>query len=382
MGAWLGASWITAGAPEPRLTRPADMRLMGSRPPGSQAEAAASAVSPLWIAGSVFTPGAGSPNREAAALETIGQTAIDRVRGAAASGPLRFSRMAAAAERSPSTCGTTGRLPLDRRDLELIAAGSPRSAATGPRAAAGPLDPAQHGTVDPATPDGAGPGLAQRARPVRNRRHPHDPRDGPDGRPWLADRFAIVDGLLTSDGQPGKPARTRQRQGKPLIPGSHGKGSSGPGPSTSSGPGTASRPPARSSPAAETARLRHLRPPRPAGQARVPRLLHREVPATPPVRTHVGIDRVSGGVARRPAVPDPAAARGQLHLQIDALGDVARLGPQPHPARVRDIDDGLIGVGSRTTRGLGALRLTSPSEDPQPVRVPALEEAVPTEAIR
>jgi hypothetical protein len=49
---------------------------------------------------------------------------------------------------------------------------------------------------------------------------------------------------------------------------------------------------------------------------------------------------------------------------------------------LRDIDDGLIGVGSRTTRGLGTLRLTSQSEDPQPVRVPALEGTAPMEDAR
>ena len=35
---------------------PADVRLMGSRPPRNQAESALSTVSPLWIIGAVFTP--------------------------------------------------------------------------------------------------------------------------------------------------------------------------------------------------------------------------------------------------------------------------------------------------------------------------------------
>src|ERR1700735_2332510 len=35
---------------------PADISLMGSRPPGNRAESADSRVSPLWIVGAVFEP--------------------------------------------------------------------------------------------------------------------------------------------------------------------------------------------------------------------------------------------------------------------------------------------------------------------------------------
>ena len=58
-----GRPWIPgsalAGSLRAHLSRadpPADERLMGSRPPRNQAEAAASVVSPLWIVGGVFTP--------------------------------------------------------------------------------------------------------------------------------------------------------------------------------------------------------------------------------------------------------------------------------------------------------------------------------------
>ena len=44
------------------------------------------------------------------------------------------------------------------------------------------------------------------------------------GEPWLQERFKIVDGFLTSDGLPSRDARTRQRLGQPLIPGSAWKG--------------------------------------------------------------------------------------------------------------------------------------------------------------
>ena len=94
---------------------PADERLMGSRPPRAQAEAAESTVSPLWIVGSVFTPGssADQPPGNAAALEITGQTAIDRERGAAA-------RRVAALQ------------PPGRRRRHAHRLPAPRSAADGP----------------------------------------------------------------------------------------------------------------------------------------------------------------------------------------------------------------------------------------------------------
>ena len=94
----------------------------------------------------------------------------------------------------------------------------------------------------------------------------------------------------------------------------------------------------------------------------------------------MGIDRVSGGARDALLFQTEPLTAGRLHLRIDALDEADPWVRNLIWHVVRDIDDGLIGVGSRTTRGLGTLRLTSPSEDPQPVRVPALEEAAPAEA--
>src|SRR5207302_8132833 len=104
--------------------------------------------------------------------------------------------------------------------------------------------------------------------------------------------------------------------------------------------------------------------------------------ASPPLRTHVGIDRVTGGARDALLFQTAPLAGGKLRLWIDALADV-----QPWVRNVirhvlRDIDDGLIGVGSRVTRGLGTLRLAGPLGDLEPVRVPALEGAATTEHAR
>jgi CRISPR/Cas system CSM-associated protein Csm3 (group 7 of RAMP superfamily) len=102
----------------------------------------------------------------------------------------------------------------------------------------------------------------------------------------------------------------------------------------------------------------------------------------PSPRTHVGIDRVSGGARDAQLFQTAPLPTGQLPLRIDLLGDV-----QPWVRNLIwhvlcDIDDGLIGVGSRTTRGLGTLRLLGPREDPQPVHVPILESDARLEPAR
>lgn len=366
----------------------ADERLMGSRPPRTQAEAAASVVSPLWIVGSVFTPGgADSRPGNAAALEITGQTAIDRERGAAAAGPLRFSRLVAdGGTLTVYLRHDPGCFPLTGDDLRLIAGWQPaigrdRSKGCG-RAT---LTRLRHGTVDPATPDGASTWLSHSGPDLFETVATHAvPCDGPGEEPWLEASFEITDGLLIADGLPGKVARSRRRGGKPLIPGSTWKG-------------------------IIRSRAEYIIRSRYGEQAACQDLVSchgtcvtcgifghqgqraklafrdsyiEDIPDALPARTHVGINRVSGGARDALLFQTEPLTAGRLHLRIDALDEVDPWVRNLIWHVVRDIDDGLIGVGSRTTRGLGTLRLTSPSEDPQPVRVPALEEAAPAEAAR
>ena len=381
---------------------PADERLMGSRPPRDQAEASESTVSALWIVGATFTPdratmadgvpggedasraeAVGAAGDPAAAVEIVGQTAIDRKRGAAEAGTLRFSRMAA----SGGTLTVylrhdgTGSPALTGSDLELISGWKPaigRDRTKGSGRAA--LDSIQHGTVDPATPEGAQlwlshSGAALFTAVATETRTVQDV----EGEPWLRERFAIEDGFLTSDGLPSKVARTRRRLGRPLIPGSAWKGiiRSRTEYILRSRYGEAAA--CRKQPGCEQCPVCAV-----FGHPGQRGLLafrdsYIEDPACHPERTQVGIDRVTGGSRDTLLYTTQALATGTVLLQIDALGDIPPWVRNVIHHVLRDIHDGLIGVGSRTTRGLGTLRVLGPVADPDPVIVPELEAAAEPE---
>jgi CRISPR/Cas system CSM-associated protein Csm3 (group 7 of RAMP superfamily) len=360
----------------------AETRLMGSRPPRDQAEAAASTVSPLWIVGSIFTP------EDADVTEIAGQTAIDRERGAAAAGPLRFSRLAASG--GPLTVylrhDPGGGRPLDDDDLRLIACWHPtigRDRTKGCGRAA--LTRLRYGRVDPATPAGAstwlsnsGPGLFE-AVATRDM-----PCGTAGGEPWLEAGFEIVDGLLTADGLPGPVAQHRWRLGKPLIPGSAWKGIIRSRAEyivrSRYGERAACQKPTECGRCVICEVFGH--PGRRGGLAFRDSYIEdaRDISAAP--RTHVGIDRVTGGARDALLFRTAPLADGSLRLRIDALGDVPPWVGGVIRHVLRDIDDGLIGVGSRTTRGLGTLRLSRPLGDLEPVRVPALEDTAAAERTR
>lgn len=95
---------------------------------------------------------------------------------------------------------------------------------------------------------------------------------------------------------------------------------------------------------------------------------------------HVGIDRITGG-ARPKLLFAERAVRGTLRLRVSA----ARPGEVPVWAHsvlrhtVRDIADGLLPVGGRTTRGLGTLALLDPPPAADAIDiVPLAGETAPT----
>jgi CRISPR/Cas system CSM-associated protein Csm3 (group 7 of RAMP superfamily) len=368
---------------------PADSRLMGRRPAGDpdaagntdEANGDRPEASPLWVVGCTFSPDGDEAGDGAAALEITGQTAIDRARGAAAVRSLRFSRLAA----SGGTLTVYLRhdppdgQPLGGDDLALIsrwqpAIGRDRTKGSG-RAA---LTELRHGTVDPATQAGArvwlshsGPGLFDAVATQVIACHT-------DHQPWLEARFSIEDGLLTWDGVPGPAARPRQRLGRPLIPGSAWKG-------------------IIRSRAEFIIRSRYGEAaacPEQAGCGRCPvcavfghqarrgllafRDSYIEQPSLEQERTQVGIDRVTGGSRDALLFQTQRVAEGNLRLRIDTLGEIPPWVRNLIQHVLRDIDDALIGVGSRTTRGLGTLRLTDPLGDLEPVIIPELETATAT----
>ena len=356
---------------------PADVTLMGSRPPGSKAEADESTVSPLWIVGAVFRPETESGSAVGqTTLEVAGQTAIDRVRGAAAARSLRLSRLAADGGRLTVYLRHDPQpRQLSADDLQLIgnwrpAIGRDRTKGAG-RAT---LTELRHGTVDPATPEGAaiwllhdGPGLFEAVATQAITCITED-------LPWLEAQFEIEDGLLVGDTQTGTVANSRERHGRPLVPGSAWKG-------------------IIRSRAEFIIRSRYRKDAvclQQTGcgscvacgifghQGQRGLLAFRDSyitqdPAQETPRTHVGIDRVTGGSRDSLLFQTAPVLSGRLCLRIDHLGAVEPWVRNLIWHVLRDIDDGLVGVGSRTTRGLGTLRLTDPPGDLQPVIVPSLD---------
>ena len=363
---------------------PADELLMGSRPPHDQYSAADSTVSPLWIAGCSFTPDiTGTDGETPAAVETIGQTAIDRFRGAAAAGSLRFSRLTA----SGGTLTVylrhdeTDNQALTDSDLDLItgwqpAIGRDRTKGSG-RAT---LTSLRHGTIDPATAEGARTWLSHSGTSLFEVVATNVISGDRTGEPWLQEWFKIVDGFLTSDGLPSRNARTRQRLGQPLIPGSAWKGVIRSRtefiPRSRYGESAACQQQTGCGNCPVCAVFGH------EGQRGLLafRDSYAEEPVHHPPRTQVGIDRVTGGSREALLFKTEALADGRVLLQIDALGEIPPWVRNVIHHVLRDINDGLIGVGSRTTRGLGTLELLGQIADPVPVVVPGLETTEPEPA--
>ena len=89
---------------------------------------------------------------------------------------------------------------------------------------------------------------------------------------------------------------------------------------------------------------------------------------------------MTGGSRQALLFTTEALAGGRVLLQIDALGEIPPWVPNVIRHVLRDIGDGLIGVGSRTSRGLGTLKLLGQPPDPVPVVVPELETTQPESA--
>lgn len=361
----------------------ADIRLMGSRPPASQAESAVSAVSPLWVLGAVFTPDELSPGSAAVALETVGQTAIDRVRGAAAPGSLRFSRLAArGGDLAVYLRHDPAEHPLSEADLQLIAGWRPaigrdRSRGSG-RAR---LIELRYGTVNPATPDGVATWLEYDGPQLFGAVAQHVINGPPDIPPWLEAEFEIIDGLLIGSSLAEGAATTRKRNGRPLVPGSAWKGLIRSRTEfiirSRYGENAACRQQAGCGTCVVCAVFGHQ------GQrgllafrdSYIEHAEHTDDGQPETARTHVGIDRVTGGSRDALLFQTAPLPAGHLRLRIDSLGPVEPWVRNTIAHVLRDVSDGLIGVGSRSTRGLGTLRRAGQPGDPEPVVIPQLEHS-------
>lgn len=78
-------------------------------------------------------------------------------------------------------------------------------------------------------------------------------------------------------------------------------------------------------------------------------------------RSHVAIDRISGGGRDKLLFTDEVVTAGQVHLTIAALGTIGEWERNLLLHVVADIHDGLIGVGGGAQRGQGTLQLADAS---------------------
>jgi CRISPR/Cas system CSM-associated protein Csm3 (group 7 of RAMP superfamily) len=98
-------------------------------------------------------------------------------------------------------------------------------------------------------------------------------------------------------------------------------------------------------------------------------------------RSHVAIDRISGGGRDKLLFTDDVVTAGRVTLTITRLGPAAEWEQNLLLHVVRDIHDGLIGVGGGAQRGQGTLRLADASHaalttlQPMPSQPPIAEAA-------
>lgn len=81
--------------------------------------------------------------------------------------------------------------------------------------------------------------------------------------------------------------------------------------------------------------------------------------ATSELRTHVAIDRFTGGARDQLLYTDEVVTAGQFRLRIYALEPLDDLDRLLIDVALTDLHDGLVGIGGRTTAGLGTVRITS-----------------------
>jgi len=92
-------------------------------------------------------------------------------------------------------------------------------------------------------------------------------------------------------------------------------------------------------------------------------------------RSHVAIDRFTGGATPGLLFTDEVVDRGRFQVRVDRLGgtdDQWKLAEALLVLVAQDLHDGYVAIGGATTRGQGTVRLTSA----QPVELATAQEAI------
>jgi CRISPR/Cas system CSM-associated protein Csm3 (group 7 of RAMP superfamily) len=403
--AWVPPSSLAGSLRAHLASRDADERLMGSRPPREGARrpgAPAPHLTPsaLWVLGtSAHRAGTDRRDRDAADPGTAGEpgirrggqapaprtgvvasTAVDPARGGALPKSLRHSRIVDEATMIEFYALLEGKLTAD--DEQLLGTWQPQVGRDRTRGGgAAKLRRLGWRTYDLREPtdlrawlEAAGPGRFTALTPIKVR------TAGPE--PALpGTEFVITHALHVGTGsrrQKDKAATVRTRGASPLVPASTWKGlfRSRAGYIIRSCWGE------RAACTCQT------------GCGECPlcdvfgsatkrgRLAFRDSTITASqqqTRTHVAIDRISGGGRDKLLFTDEVVVAGRVTLTITCLGPVAEWERNLLLSVVRDIHDGLIGIGGGSQRGQGTLLLASTSHpaitslQPMPAMPPAAE---------
>lgn len=348
-----------AGSLRAHLRRLAlDVALLGPTiPDGHEDDDTALTSSPLRLLGTTATLGGLPVGREQ--TSTRGQSRINRRRGAAEPNSLRHATTAAAGTRVQLFLRYDG--TLDEQSMAALRSwvptiGGGRTSGLG-RAR---LDALRWGILDLARPDDlrtwltrSGPELMDTVATWSER-----PSAAPLA-PLLSVRLRIVDGLLVGGQRDGSTTKIHRRDGQPAIEGSSLKGvlrSRAEYILRSVGVEACES----SASACGTCRccLVFGSPTRRGVVAVRGAVVHGAVEAC---RPHVAIDRVTGGARPHLLYADEVLLAGEFDLIIDRLGEIEPWMEVLLRWVLRDLHDGLVGIGSRTTRGLGTVEIVDPS---------------------
>lgn len=355
----------------------ADQRLMGSRPPADDAAPPPATPTPLdpsalWLLGTrARRAGTGPDDGEPPAPRTgvVASTAVDPVRRAAVPQSLRHSRVVDEATVIELYALLEG--VLTGHDRDLLATWQPRIGRDRTRGGGlARLLSLGYRTYDLDQPadlrtwlGNAGTARFTGLTPVTVT-NPADP-------PLIEADFTIDTALHVGTGsRKDKTAIVRTRGGSPLLPASTWKGlfraRAGYILRSCWGEETAC--------AGQQGCGRCLLCDLFGSTARRGRIAFRDSTVTQPrtaKRSHVAIDRVSGGGRDKLLFTDEVVTAGRVRLTVTALGAVADWERNLLLHVVADIDDGLIGAGGGAQRGQGTLRLAEASRtvpaDLQPV---------------
>jgi len=391
-----GRPWVPpsslAGSLRAHLARHnADQRLMGSRPPLDDSQPASDPPPPLtpsalWLLGTQARRADTEPHSGELLpprTDVVANTAVDPVRRAALPKSLRHSRIvdeAAVIELYALLEGT-----LTDQDQHLLATWRPEVGRDRTRGGGlARLRTLGYRTYNLDQPDDLRAWLENTGKARFTGLTPITVVTSSD-RPLVQSDFTLVTALHVGTGsRREKNAAIRTRGTSPLVPASTWKGlfraRAGYILRSCWGEDAACRDTQQGCPQCPQCLLCDLF----GSTARRGRIGFRDSTVTQPRvegRSHVAIDRISGGGRDKLLFTDDVVTAGRVSLTITPLGQVQEGERNLLLHVVADIHDGLIGVGGGAQRGQGTLQLTDASRSiltalqPMPSRLPVAEAA-------